>query len=503
MKVAFIRISIVLILLSSNHLFSQNRINSVSINPLNRLRISFEKLPISYLSELSDDKKQITIQINEAFVFLDTNITNQGIINKTVIKANSESCVINLSLNDKRGYTIATLPYSNTFIIDVFQWNSLSSGEDKFRTALIALESKVRESAYDDLISSLKENTKDAAAVLGLELIKDSYIESAKLVLNYAESKGDTSLYELYAGLSDIYNSIGNTTKSNEYSTKFLSLSKSSKLNFLLNTFKNPNDSLFLQKLKFIDSLYNKVEVDSIPIAKNDTNNRIINDSTKKTQTGLDSSIIEYIIYLLLAILLLIIYFYVKWRNNKLQDMINNKKIKIPDNNSDTKTKNDVQKKPINKKLANIYKKNDESLEEKQDKPIVKKIEKSESEKITEQNEKSKTLLDIVRKVQDENKEKEKQDSMHPQQESRSRTQIPAKVEIAMNIANEQKKFKEQSLEEFNTLSLPSDSEKLYEISKKLGIEMGGFEIRKQMEKIMKNDKTMEELKNKFTNRAE
>lgn len=106
--------------------------------------------------------------------------------------------------------------------------------------------------------------------------------------------------------------------------------------------------------------------------------------------------------------------------------------------------------------------------------------------------------------MQDENKSKENAEkNINSVIETKQRTQMPAKVEIAMNIANEQKKFKEQSLEQFNALSLPSETDKLFEISKKLGIEMGGFEIRKQMEKIMRNDKEMEELKNKFTNRTE
>lgn len=133
-----------------------------------------------------------------------------------------------------------------------------------------------------------------------------------------------------------------------------------------------------------------------------------------------------------------------------------------------------------------------------------KKIEKSEAQKVTEQNDKARNLLDIVKKVQDENKSKENAEkNINSVIETKQRTQMPAKVEIAMNIANEQKKFKEQSLEQFNALSLPSETDKLFEISKKLGIEMGGFEIRKQMEKIMRNDKEMEELKNKFTNRTE
>lgn len=487
-------------MLSSGFVFSQNIINSIKVNPLNRIRISFDKLPASYISELSDDKKTITIKINEPFQQTDTTIKFQGIISQANINANAEKGTIIINLNDKRGFTIASLPYSNSLLIDVFQWNSLSNGEDKFRTALIALESNFKENAYNDLIESIKENTKDAAVILGLELLKESYIESSKLLFDYAIHRNDTSVFELYAGLSDIYNHKNNISRSNNYSAQFLKIANSNKLNFILTSYRNPNDSLFLSKINFLDSILKQNQLaDSINTQKVDSTSVAKQDSVTLKNDDINSNIVEYAIYFLLGLLVLIIYFYAKWRNKKIQDLIESKKIKVPEE-KEKRTQNDKKKPNIGSKLANVYKKQ-EVVEEIQP---PKKIEKSEAQKVTEQNDKARNLLDIVKKVQDENKSKENAEkNINSVIETKQRTQMPAKVEIAMNIANEQKKFKEQSLEQFNALSLPSETDKLFEISKKLGIEMGGFEIRKQMEKIMRNDKEMEELKNKFTNRTE
>lgn len=492
-----ILLSISIFLLPSSILFSQNKINSVNVNPLNRIRISFDKLPTNYISELSDDKKTITINLNEPFQQLDTIINFQGIISKATVNSSTEKCSIVLTLNDKRGYTIATLPYSNSLLIDVFQWNTLTIGEDKFRTALIALESNFKENAFNDLIESIKENTKDAAVILGLELLEESYIESSKLLFDYALYKNDTAIYELYAGLSDVYNQKAETDKSNRFSALYLKTANTNKLNFILSSFKNPNDSNFMNKIKFLDSILKQnTTADSINTTIVDSTNVSKQKTNSLKDDNINSNIVEYAVYLMLGLLVLIIYFYAKWRNKKIQDLIELKKIKVPE-----KKPEKAQKKPnIGSKLANVYKKQDAKVET----TMPTKIEKSEAQKITEQNDKAQSLLEIVKKVQDENKNKESvEKNISDLIEKKQRTQIPAKVEIAMNIANEQKKIKEQSLEEFNAISLPSESDKLFEISKKLGIEMGGFEIRKQIEKIMKSDKEIEDLKNKFTNRIE
>lgn len=495
-----LNISILIILLSNGFLFAQNKVNSISVNPLNRLILSFDKTPESFTSELSQDKKFITLKIDEQFFEIDTVLKFEGIISKAEIKSSPENLLIKIELKDRRGYSIANIPYSNSLFIDVFQWNTLTEGEDKFRTSLIALESKVKNTAYLDLVEAIKKDTKEAAVIFGLNLIKDGNVLSAKKLLEYSFLKGDTNIYEIYAGLSDVYNSQGNLAKSNEFSEKYLLKSKTKSLNFLLNNLNNPQDTTLLYLLSFLDSLMPKTTIDTSNKLANDTTKVVKIDSTKNEEEIIDSSIIEYAIYLLLAILLLIIYFYVKWRNQRMNEIIDSKKIKISENKKEQKPNKDAQNKPINKKLANIYKSN-EKIED--DKLPEKDIKKTELEKITEQSEKSKTLLDIVKKVQDENKKSEIKEIKNYDQEIITHNKLPAKIEVAMNIAQEQKRIKEQSLEEFNALSLPTDIEKLNEISKKLGIEMSGFEIRKQMDKIMKSSKEMEELKNKFTNRTE
>lgn len=500
LKLIFIYFSIASFLLSTNLLFSQNIINSIQVSPLNRFKISFNNLPKVFSSQLSDDKQKIIIKINESFQVVDTVLSFDGIIKQAAIIANSESCQITLDLGDRRGYTVTSLPYSNSLIVDVFQWNNLSKGEDKLRTSLIALEGNFKESAYNDLISAIKDTTKEAAVILGLNLIKESYLESAAKILEFAEKNLDTTIIELYAGLSDIYNQRNNLNRSNYYSKKYLQYSKDKKMVFLLSSYVNPEDSIFLNKLSFLDSFKVETKIDTNTIMAHDSTLVKSNDSLLTSENKIDNSIIEYFLYALFALLILIVFFYVKWRNQRIQEIINAKKIKIPNNKSENKSKVSVENKPINKILANIYKKQDEK---KDDTEPESKPQKSEMEKINEQAEKTKNLLDIVKKVQDENKIKQKTDIKNQEIEQKSQTQVPARVEIALNIAKEQKRIKEQSLDEFNSILLPTDIEKLNEISKKLGIEMGGFEIRKQIDKIMKSDKEMEELKYKFTNRTE
>jgi len=78
-----------------------------------------------------------------------------------------------------------------------------------------------------------------------------------------------------------------------------------------------------------------------------------------------------------------------------------------------------------------------------------------------------------------------------------------AKVELARNIQTEQKKLKDKSLEELKNMIIPTDKNKLNEISKKLGIELGGLETKKTIERIVGNEKELQELTNKFTEKSE
>ncbi|HRP01820.1 MAG TPA: hypothetical protein PLE30_04140 [Candidatus Kapabacteria bacterium] len=495
-------LAIIVYLLSSYNLFAQNKISNISVNPLNRSYISFQTLPINFISAINKDKNQVTITINEPFEYLDTSLIYNGIINKVVINSNSKHCLITLFLNDKRGYSIASLPYSKSLMTEVFQWNSLNNGEDKYRTALLAIESKIPDTSYTNLITALRENTPEVATILGIELIKDSLVKSAQKVLEYAESIGDTTIPDIFAAMSDIYNYLGNSTKRDLYKNKFLKFYPDPNFPYFLSSINNNRDLSIIQKLLFIDTLSKRATIIPIDTSQTDSNHLKTPKSLIASKSESKSPIIEYALYILFAILLLVAFFYMKWRNNKIQEIIETKKIKIPEKKNVQKSQEVEDKKPQPSNLAKIYTKQESNNKQKSS-SSEKSIE-LEAEQIKQQEAKTKTLLDIVKKVQDEKNDKPKtiEEEVEVKNEP-SHISMPAKIEMAMNIAKEQKKFKEQSLEEFNSISLPTDVEKLNEISKKLGIEKSGIELRKHMESIMDNNKEIEKLKDKFTNRQE
>ena len=75
---------------------------------------------------------------------------------------------------------------------------------------------------------------------------------------------------------------------------------------------------------------------------------------------------------------------------------------------------------------------------------------------------------------------------------------VNAKLQLAMHLADEQKKIKAQNLENLKNSTIPSDKKKLSEVSRKLGIEKGGLETKAAMEKILKDKNKLKKLTDKF-----
>lgn len=478
--------------------YSQNSILKTEIIPLNRLNITFQQFPIKYKTELSDDKKIITISLEGNYLLKDTAFDSNGIIQNVSIKTSNSISTVIINLNERRGYTVATLPYSKTLFIDVFQWERLTYGEDKFRTALLGLEYSFSINSAMDMIAAIKEKVELSPTILGINLITSGNYKSAFKVLRYAEIIGDTTFADIYGGLADLYQFQSNNIESENYKKKFSFKTQSSFSSYLSN-YNSSTDEEILPKLQFIDSLIAQFEsskIDSTQISKQDTILISQTQIEEKTEEPFSKSIFIYIILFLLVLIFALVYLYYQWKNKKIQEIINKNKIKYPSDIS----KINESKKPSNPKIANYYKKQEEIQKEILDsktEPNIKKIKEEEAKKST--------LKDIMHKIQNEEQIKNEQiANISPIIEEKSVPEnMSAKVEIAINIAKEQQKIKQQSLEDFNSLNIPTDKEKLLEISKKLGIELSGFDIKKQINNIMNNDKELEKLKNKFTSPSE
>jgi hypothetical protein len=199
------------------------------------------------------------------------------------------------------------------------------------------------------------------------------------------------------------------------------------------------------------------------------------------------------------AILISVLYLYLKWRNKKLDILKANKGTRFGKDLINQKEK------IIPKKLSDIYKANEQS--ENLSKQISKKNEESKSidsidkEKKIADDKMRKEVESFLKSVR--NQPKAKHENIEDEFEiyndsSQNKQHISAKIELAMNLAEEQKKIKTQHLHELESINLPKDLSKLNEISKKLGIEKGGLETKQAIERLLADEEYLDKLKRKF-----
>lgn len=515
------------VVFASTSLFSQYRLERVDFGPLNRVVLGFNDLPPRYSTVLSNDKKKININIPDCQVLESArSLVNNGIIKEIYTTINKRNINISVILSESRGYTCVALPYSKSLIIEVFNWNQLSADEEAYRTALLGLEDNIIESAKKDLITAVKAKNANAAAINGLLLLRLGKPNSALLNLRYAQKAG-ANISDIYAAMAQIYTLRGDLANARMYSDEFMRQSNlkivpSIEIKELLE-----KDSSFSEPIDFLLEL-----LKDSSIAKNDTVKK--NDNTKADKRfdnlfnkdsvsqaedggilGLYKQFALYFIAIVAALALIILYLYLKWRNKQIQLISNAKtnKIKKPIKpepkakaQKETKESNPAAEKkvkaPVNKALeqykkssGEIFDKVIEDNEEEKFKP--KKIEKKKIEKIEEDvidssieetnlSKQEKSELDVVVAPNIESEEKPKSKA------------IPAKVELAMHLAQEQQRIRKETLENLNKTGISADKDKLIDMAKSLGIERGSIEAKSSLQKMQTDKETLMKLEQKF-----
>jgi len=469
--------------LNFNFAFSIN-IKKIVIEPLNRINIYFDSDKLQFNHYLSDDKKNINIYIDDNLKFKDTLIKSEGIIENIIFNNNSNP-KIKITLKEKRGYNLLFLPTSNNLMIEIFQWDKLSTLEDKFRTSLLSFNNSITDIPIDDLQPLVKEKVSNVSSILGLIYFKKGLINTSEKLLNYSIFLND-NIPEVYAALYLINSIKGNFDLANQNKNHFFSKTALDTIYNVEYEINNINDEQEILKFSYIDSLL--LESNETSLTKKNQDTIILKDfPTENKQDNAFNKLILYIVLIFSLFIISVISLYLKWRKNKINELIESKKIKIPG------------KKAISNKITEVYKKN----EPKKDDIKPNSNESNKTFEINKAKEKE-NILNVIKQVTEEIKQSEKLKKEQENTEKFNQSyNIPAKVEIALNIQEEQKKLRNKNLEELKTTVLPIDKSKLTEVSKKLGIEVGGLEIKKEIDKLLNDEKELQNLKSKFIDKSE
>ncbi len=516
----YILIAITILLAASNHLLAVSVVN-YTIAPLNRVTIYFDKMPATIEDSLSEDKHTLYINLGD----VDFNPTQQfvigeGIIKKIeLIKKNKNTHLI-ISLTDKRGFTIAKLPYSVGLIVEFFDWKKLDSAEESYRLGLLSLIDNYVEIAEPDLLKGTNGGIGDASFFLGSIHLNRGKINTALKLFHFADVK-KTTINDNYAALSQIYNYKKQEPEAEKYANVYKNKTGFNSVpSILFPKIIETGDQADL--LPIIDSILNTKQdlVDSMPddTTEIDTNKTEINDTTK---TQKDESIWEaekflltkYAIGIAIALILFVVYLYLKWRNKQLraiqeqQAKTNKQTQNIPPQKENfnkimeekIKATNTVPPK-IEKKVPNPPPaKQPNNVKQKQViKPPASKIDYSKN---------ADELLNLIDKIKNE-EEVITSDSilkaeLHASNLNATKTHKPINkihnpnIDLASRLLQEQKKIKQEKLSNLSNIEKLTP-DKINEIAKKIGIDKGSLETKSNLDNLLKNESELNKLREKF-----
>lgn len=480
-------------------LISQQLLKQITIDDKDRIFLFFKNYPIEYKSTLSDDKTKVILTLRNCTV-ADSARMKQGAgkINDVYAQLKNNYLNVFISYNEQVGYTAVPLPYSRSVLIEVFQWDKLTAAEDHLRTGLLALEDEVMQVARNELFAASLQQEPLSTFYLGLIFLQEGKINSALHYLRYAELNG-VDIPDLYAAISQIYSLKNQADSSNKYASLF-----QEKTNFkftpkiqIANIVES--DTLFLEQISHLN-LYPKLDLDTSQ-TRTDTSElarkfqSVLNDTVRKEDEipAIYKQILSYVGGIVLGLILLVIYLYLRWRQKQIQERAkssNEKSIKKePKPKSPKKTPQSAAK----LMAARAYSKHQESSQNAQN---IQTQKHTETIKFEEKQKAIENIIEEIRSNQQENKETDnQQEAVH--ENPQPRKPVSAKFEMAMNLIEEQRKIKQRNIEQLGK-SIEIETSRLTEIARSLGIEKGSLETRKAIENIQNDPEKLKSFLDKF-----
>ncbi len=545
-------IRLITILLLLPMILSAESLLEVSSPLDNRVFFKFDSYPNQTTSRLSDDKKQIIINIPETKLDLDQNtFVGKGNISSVDLSYKDNALTIYINLKDAAGYTIAPLKSISMFALETFDWSKINKQEDLYRNSLLAYESGLTDVALEDLRKSDYKNAKDE--LIDILLTTKDYENAVKMSFDaYNSSNMPIHL----AVISEIANNLNDTVKSSKLLKKIESLTGIKGISL------NKSYKLAIASL---DSQYES-ELDSLNLDKKEEKNaeqKIAEDRFKNifsdTETQQDSNAVshilfkdfygfpwwvEYVLYFVLIAVLLVIYLYLKWRNRQILALkeFSEKKRKIEERKEKSKKYHKESKEveeDIEKGLAE-RKKNHESKTTKEEKEEIKEdIDTPEKdEKVEKQSNFSAEMLkaqqlysnrtrketiakseetELPRKTNSpENKTNRQKrankieqiidairtnssipDEIKEEPKKRDYSGLSAKMQLAMKISDQELEEKNKQLSRLENLT----DEELDRIAKELGTGKASIETKKNLQDLLSDQDALDKLAKKFNKR--
>ncbi len=538
----FLLIALAALLTAGVSVFSQPLPAKIDINPLNRAFIYFKGNIPGFTSQLSPDKKHVSIRMyyNGASSPAISKSSN-GIIKQVDVKRNGDSILINVFFTEPRGYNAYLLPYSDIIVIEAFRWNELTKAEDLYRQGLLAYESGVLSEAMSFFEKAAAMNHPNANFFAGLlSILEEEFIDAESYLLK-AENLG-SNIPDLYAALSYIFDMRNDGKKAESYKRKFRALTGVSQIKEIpSNYFSQETEQTDDEPASLLD-IIEKSDSLITDTSKADTTTKTIteikfaNDTTpvliggeKKQDSFLPewmNSFAFYAVGIGLAFVLILISSYMKWRNSKLRYLkLKDKSVKenaFRDNLK--KAEKDVSKvqgqdlakyqpknKAIQSQAANAYNKAEGQHVQTDNSEPTKTAAgslKSTAEQKASKEKKRESLEQQLEKLADklstepaETKHSAKStttDRIAGEAPEVTAPPINPSFQLALHLHEEQEKLRNRNIEEIDIKLIPEDRDKLSDFAKKLGIDKGSVSVKKQLSSLESDKELINSLYKKF-----
>jgi len=494
----FIFYFIFFILFTNLNLYSQKAtLNKIKIQGDSLVLFHFDA-NIKYKSDLDSTKTIVTLEFSNALLSNSVdNFQNVGIIKQITSKTKNNTVITQVITNEQTGFTTYFDPITKQLYLNLFSWKQLSPAEDLFHTALLSLEEGLDSLALAYLYQSLEKGYPKAANLITLNEFRLGRINRA---LKFSE------VGEYYTGefpqvlvvRSAILKFRGDSSVASLIANKYKKITGSDPFPIKIPKLQVIGDTLSLNEIHLIDSLYQELMQ-----AKTNTTDaefsrfNAIFDTTSKSdkQQELIKSFydsiplwLQIIVGLLFAGVMLVLYFYFRWRTLQIKAKMSKTRQKAIEKAQAQKAKAPEPKTKV--PPATVQKKYTQQSQSEKNKlkpETTDSIAPISSEKVNQ----IEAALNSIK----QEKLKEQQEAILEKQSNRQRPD--AKIELATNLMNEQKRIKQQKIQNIPA-DLVAKSERIKQIANELGLEENSLEIKKAVDNMLKDKSKIEKLTGKL-----